>query len=618
MPTNPVDASPDQPGRKSHHNDKGKKPVIINGKQFTPEEYQKMVERRRAGDRTIDIANDNSISRKRLNDKFEQQKVRVEVEKPKEIFKIGGKQYSVAQTADLIKRRQVGETVIDIAKELGITKDSLRKFFDTNKIKVESKEGFTYIGRKSYNNEQVARMIDRRKNGESIEVIAKDNDLTGTTLRRFFNVKKVTIEGDLKLKPRGKNQPRTFSRQQVLRGAFPKEVLNEIHNMKLVGKSNRAIARRFNIEEKDLGQYLLKNKKLFIKPDSIKIGADIRSREDLKKMIEARKRGESVKGIALNNGIKEYSLGRYFQKNKVVPEYPEGTVLFGQKTVSKEKMDEICRRRLNGESIQSLANELGLNLNTLERHFDKIGIMLDNSVQREINRKYEIDHDFFKKIDSPTKAYMLGLIMTDGNIHKEHYSLRFDFQKKDKYLCEIARKSLSSNAIIVEREVKRGGPQARIQFNSKTLIEDLAKLGVEPSTKTYNNKFPCESVVPRQYQRDYIRGVMDGDGSAMISHRKGKNTQYLAYGISLSGTQEMVKGVQQVLVRDTGLTETKITKDKRKINNYVMTYHGTGNVAKIFSYLYPAGFNPDGNCLKRKYDRMKEANDKWQARQSRQ
>jgi hypothetical protein len=79
-----------------------------------------------------------------------------------------------------------------------------------------------------------------------------------------------------------------------------------------------------------------------------------------------------------------------------------------------------------------------------------------------------------------------------------------------------------------------------------------------------------------------------------------------------------VKGVQQVLVRDAGLTETKIAKDKRTINNHKMAYQGTGNVAKVFSYLYPAGFNPDGNCLKRKYDRMKEAHDKWQARRSRQ
>jgi hypothetical protein len=111
--------------------------------------------------------------------------------------------------------------------------------------------------------------------------------------------------------------------------------------------------------------------------------------------------------------------------------------------------------------------------------------------------------------------------------------------------------------------------------------------------------------------------VIDGDGSVTKSHRKGKNVQYIAYGISLSGTREMVKGVQQVLVRDAGMTETKITKDKRTVNNYTMTYQGTGNVAKVFSYLYPVGFNPVGKCLKRKCDRMKEARDKWQARHSR-
>jgi hypothetical protein len=73
---------------------------------------------------------------------------------------------------------------------------------------------------------------------------------------------------------------------------------------------------------------------------------------------------------------------------------------------------------------------------------------------REMNRKYEIDHDFFKKVDTREKTYLFGLIMTDGNIHRQHYSLRFDLQARDRELCEIARRYLGSNVPIRERSVK--------------------------------------------------------------------------------------------------------------------------------------------------------------------
>lgn len=602
--------------RKCHHKDEGKGIITIDGKEFTREEYQKMVFRRKAGERTIDIANDNNVSRKRLSDKFNQHNIKPIVEKNKEKFRIGGKTFSTAEMNELVMRRQAGKTVIQIASSEGIKKEALRSFFDLNGIKVEGKEGSTYIGRRMYLNAQVEGMIERRKGGESIESIAGENGLAATTLRRFFNDRGVTLEGNLKVKKRRDNKRYAFPRKDVIRGTLQKEVQKRIDEMKREGKSNREIARAFNVSEQDVGRHFIRNKKLIKDGDSVKIGADIRSRDAASKMTDARKRGELIKDIALANGVKEYSLGRYFQRHKVVPEYPGGTVFFGQKAIAKDKMEEIRRRRLKGETIQALATDLGLSLTTLERYFQRRNIILEHSVQREINRKYRIDHDFFNKIDSEKKAYILGLIMTDGNIHKQHNSLRFDFQKRDRELCEIARNSLNSNAKIVEREIKRGGSQVRVQFNSKTLIVDLAKLGVEPGNKTYKNKFPSEFVVPRQYQRDYIRGVLDGDGGVIKYRRSWKDKQYMRYAICLSGTQDLVKGVQHVLIRDAGTTGTKVVKDKRTIDNHSMNYSGRDDIVKIFEYLYPSGFNPEGNCLKRKYDRMKEAHDYWQSRSS--
>jgi len=76
----------------------------------------------------------------------------------------------------------------------------------------------------------------------------------------------------------------------------------------------------------------------------------------------------------------------------------------------------------------------------------------------------------------------------------------------------------------------------------------------------------------------------------------------------------MLKGLQQALISGVHLNETKIVPDKRSAYNYQLAYGGSGNVAKIFDFVYPPGFNPEGNCLQRKYDRMKEAWEKYHSR----
>ncbi len=115
-------------------NNRKKKPIIIDGKTFLDSEYQEMVQRRKNGERIVDIAQEKGISRKCLTDKFDQQKVRVEYEKPKENHKIGGKLFSIKEVEDIIKRRQSGQTIPDIAKEKGISNPALTFFLKTNEI----------------------------------------------------------------------------------------------------------------------------------------------------------------------------------------------------------------------------------------------------------------------------------------------------------------------------------------------------------------------------------------------------------------------------------------------------------------------------------------------------
>jgi hypothetical protein len=399
----------------------------------------------------------------------------------------------------------------------------------------------------------------------------------------------------------------TFSRQDVLKGKLPPEVKDQIHQMRKDGEPASEISRKLNIEPRSLRKYLSQHDREIFGNDSLKIGINSVSEEILRKMIEARKNGETIVEIAKINNVEAYSLGKLFREQGIVSELKDTMIHVGKKQFSQEKMNTVCEQRKNGASLRDLAKELGINEKTLGGYFYRNDVHPNDISFREINRKYEIDHDFFKKVDTSEKAYLFGLIMTDGNLHKKHNSLRFDFQGRDRELCEIARRYLGSDVPIHERSDKKGRPQVYVQFNSKTLITDLENLGIQRGLKEYQNTFPDETKVPKQFHPDLIRGIIDGDGSVIISHRTSNNSSYLAYSVSISGTREMLQGLQRALISGVNLNETKIAPDKRAVNNFTLQYSGSGNVAKIYEFIYPPGFEPEGNCLQRKHDRMKEA-----------
>ncbi|HME51575.1 MAG TPA: hypothetical protein VKM55_05115 [Candidatus Lokiarchaeia archaeon] len=600
-------------GGKGHYGHETIETVIINGKSFSQEKYQEMVKRRKNGESIAEISRDVDVDRKGLNDKFRQQNIRLEAKKEPKSRLIGRIRFGEEEVNKIIERRKNGETIKKIALDLGINENILKQFFFRRRIVPEVNADIIRIGRREFTEIEINLMIDRRKNGEAIETIAKDNQIKRTTLLRFFNSKETlpTVKATRKHHtPRKKTE---ISRQDVINGRFSPEVREKIDEMRRNGKTIKEISQAFNIEQHNLGKYFIKFDSDDSKKDLVQIGEDWIPQETANKMIESRKNGDSIADIARKNNVRGYSLGRFLQNLNIKPLLKKTSIIIGKKKLAKEKVEEISEKRRNGASVEELASELEVDVKSLYNYFNRNKVHMAEKNQREINRKYAINHDFFERIDSYKKAYLLGLIMTDGNIHKQHNSLRLDFQKRDKELCEIARNSLSSGVPIHERADSRGRPQVYVQFNSKTLCSDLEHLGIERGTKIYHNTFPVESMVPRQFQRDVIRGLWDGDGSVIKYVKKSKNSTYIRYSVCLTGTRELLTEVQKIFIRDLNLNETKILYDKRTTNTCNLFYTGTRNVSRIFEFLYPAGFNPEDNCLRRKYNLMREAWEKYQA-----
>lgn len=157
----------------------------------------------------------------------------------------------------------------------------------------------------------------------------------------------------------------------------------------------------------------------------------------------------------------------------------------------------------------------------------------------DYNRIYTLDQTFFEKIDTEEKAYILGLMYSDGNVSwndiRHQYEFCITLHKKDSYLLKKITDILGSNA-----PLKFQNNACLIKFSSKKMCQDLINLGCVPR-KSLVIKFPTSQQVPKELLNHFIRGVFDGDGT--ISKKTNRN----AYRVGFCGSKDFILSLLQEL-----------------------------------------------------------------------
>lgn len=131
------------------------------------------------------------------------------------------------------------------------------------------------------------------------------------------------------------------------------------------------------------------------------------------------------------------------------------------------------------------------------------------------NTKYlTLNDNFFEKIDTKDKAYILGWIASDGSIQKN--SVVINIHEKDRECLEKIRDHFCGELPIkVYAEYSDSGDKTlfvSLTINSKTIVNDVCKhLQITPGKKAEHVKFP--DAIPNELKIHFIRGYFDGDGS---------------------------------------------------------------------------------------------------------
>ena len=211
-----------------------------------------------------------------------------------------------------------------------------------------------------------------------------------------------------------------------------------------------------------------------------------------------------------------------------------------------EYEDDILKRYYSGNGAEYIIANFMPNrsIDEIHRRTSKLGLKFIN-----------YNKDYFEKIDSHEKAYWLGFIYTDGYVCKNDNRFGIEIQKSDSEHLQNLLNLMDSNIKIKYRNrVNRFEDKTKdilescsICFNNKKLHDDLIDKGVYPN-KSLIIRLPEEKILSREYFYDFLRGLIDGDGSISLYDT---SNGYKKPSISLvSGSEEFLNDIVNILRLD--------------------------------------------------------------------
>lgn len=236
---------------------------------------------------------------------------------------------------------------------------------------------------------------------------------------------------------------------------------------------------------------------------------------------------------------------------------------------------------LAGHSINKIDKYSGISHNKIR------DILVDNNITIR-NTASMVNHDAFKNINSHEKAYLLGLIETDGNIRLSHNEINIT-QHKDYYLYIKAIMSYVLGSIneTNDRNCKK------LYCFSNEAVNDLINIGIVEN-KTYKqtdeDSIKLINAIPKEFYPSFIRGIFDGDGCiGFYKDKKGYDNIHFYITVH---TNKLASFIENII-------KTVINKDSVRITYrnslYYISLHSKKDIIAFGNYMYSGFSYPFGH-----------------------
>lgn len=255
--------------------------------------------------------------------------------------------------------------------------------------------------------------------------------------------------------------------------------------------------------------------------------------------------GIPISTLAKKHSIHRDTIRRAFKKHNL-------------KTVSKQELylkryDDVVNYYKSGLSIRDISLVTRIPLSQVLRLLNTDSHITVKTVfdYRKKLRKYSIDESMFRNIDTVNKAYFLGFLYADGNVHSRYYQVKLKLQKKDKQILEDIKSAFGFQQNLLESlgDYKRQD-QSILVISNKVIHSDLIRHGVRPN-KTFKLSFPFW--LDKELYSHFVRGYFDGDGCISYDKKRGATT------MSICGTEHMCDDLKIVFREHLGIRSSVST-----------------------------------------------------------
>lgn len=245
---------------------------------------------------------------------------------------------------------------------------------------------------------------------------------------------------------------------------------------------------------------------------------------------------------------------------------------------------------LNGLTNKELSIKYKKHRTSIQRLLKKNGIEL--RLQSKTSRKYTIDENYFKHIDTQFKAYYLGLVFADGSLSRNCIDITLN--EKDKQILEDISKIIYGTIVLSDRKekiFKREGKiyiakaQKRFLITSKTIVEHLKKYGLTEN-KTFTIRMPQ---LNEELIRHFIRGYLDGDGCIFVD--KNNSNHY----VSITSNNLFCNDIKNVINKLNITSKVKLRKNKI----FAFYIYGKKQILTFLKWIY----DDSSIKLNRKYEK---------------
>lgn len=191
-------------------------------------------------------------------------------------------------------------------------------------------------------------------------------------------------------------------------------------------------------------------------------------------------------------------------------------------------------------------------------------------------RKKHFHNEVFFNEESANKFYVLGLISADGNLFddncKNRYKVSVSLHVQDIELLNKINEIVCKTKIVYTRTTSK---QSELVIYNKSIYNKIKSYGI-CERKSLNLDFPN---IPKEFEKDFIRGYFDGDGSISV----GKMKNYSKVTIQFLGTENFLNTICKIINRELGISIKNVNNTK---SNVMCLRYFTKEARAILKWMY--------------------------------